>query len=379
MSRPDFQHFELEKLLSLYEYTVEYNYSESGVHPMMLGELLGDSGLQDALLETELNYPEVNGNTELRQLISERYDGAGPDNVLVTVGAAEANYVTAATLLEPGDEVVTMRPHYPQVWGLAKNAGITIKSFDLEESQGWAVNLDQLEESLTGRTKMIAVCNPNNPTGYILTDAEMDAIVDAADKVGAWILADEVYSGAERNRDEETRSFYGRYDRVLAINSMSKAYGLPGLRIGWVAGPEDMIDEIWRRHEYTTISSSMLGNKLAAIALSPEVRPQIIARTRELIQNGFDVLEETLARREGMFSIVPSQASAMTFVRYHLDINSSQLVERLRLEKSVLVVPGDMFGLDHHLRISFALPTDYLRPGLDRLNELMDEIAAENG
>ena len=112
-----------------------------------------------------------------------------------------------------------------------------------------------------------------------------------ADRVGAWILADEVYSGAERLTDEQTPSFYGRYDKVMAIGSMSKAYGLPGLRLGWAVAPAAIIDDIWARHEYVTISATMLSNKLAAIALSPEVRPRILARTRKYIRQGYPILE----------------------------------------------------------------------------------------
>jgi aspartate/methionine/tyrosine aminotransferase len=204
----------------------------------------------------------------------------------------------------------------------------------------------------------------------------MDAIVAAAARVGAWLTADEVYSGAEQLTDTQTPSFWGRYDRVLAMNSLSKAYGLPGLRIGWVVAPRETVDEIWARHEYTTISTTMLSNKLASIALSPQVRPRLIRRTREYIRGGFPILKEWLNSHPGVFTLVPPQAAAIAFVRYHLQVNSTELVERLIHEKSVLVVPGDHFGLDHCLRISFGLPPDYLAAGLDRIHELVVELQA---
>jgi aspartate/methionine/tyrosine aminotransferase len=227
---------------------------------------------------------------------------------------------------------------------------------------------------VTPKTKLIAVCNPNNPTGYILTEAEMDAIVATADRVGAWILADEVYRGAERSTDDETLSFYGRYDKVVAVGSMSKAYGMPGLRVGWVVGPPDTLDDIWARHEYITISATMLSNKLTAIALSPEVRPGILQRTRNYIRNGFPVLQQWMDEHENTFSFTPPQAAAICFVRYHLAINSTELADRLRKEKSVLMVPGDHFGMDNFLRISFGLPHDYLTAALDRTHDLVVEL-----
>ncbi|MGC8873086.1 MAG: aminotransferase class I/II-fold pyridoxal phosphate-dependent enzyme [Chloroflexia bacterium] len=366
-----FQYFEMERMMSKWENVVDYNLSESGVHPLTVRELVQDPAVQQELLDTSLNYPQANGLPLLRERIAALYPGATADNVLVTVGCAEANLISLLTVLQPGDEMVLMLPNYMQIWGIAHNFGFRLKAFHLREEKGWAPDLDELEAAVTDRTKLIALCNPNNPTGYILTQSEMDAIVEIAARVGAWILADEVYSGTERLTDVQTPSFWGRYDRVLAHNSMSKAYGLPGLRIGWVVGPADTVDEIWARHEYTTISGGMLDNKLAAIALSPEVRPRLIQRARDYIRRGFPILDGWLESHEGVFSLVPPQAAAIAFPRYHLPINSTELVQRLLREKSVFIVPGDHFGMDGYLRISFGLPPDYLRAGLDRIHELI--------
>ena len=273
----EFQPFLMERMMSKFEREVEYNLSESGVHPASLGELLAhDPHCMDDLLATGLDYPRVNGITGLRESIAALYDGTAADNILVTAGAIEANYITTRTLLSAPDEIVIMLPNYMQIWGIASNHGLTVRTFHLQEDRGWAPDLEELDDVVTAHTRLIAVCNPNNPTGSVLTRAEMDAIVAAAERVGAWILA--VYGGAERLQEEQTPSFYGRYDKVVAVGSLSKAYGLPGLRIGWVAGPAATIDDIWARHEYTTISATMLSNKLAAIALAPTVRPRIIHR-----------------------------------------------------------------------------------------------------
>jgi len=369
-----FQPFDMERMMSKWENVVEYNLSESGVYPVTVRELVDDPAMVEELLATELNYPQANGIIELREHIAALYPGATPDNVLVTVGCAEANFITLQTLLEAGDEMVVMLPNYMQIWGIGHNFGFRVRAFHLKEERGWAPDLDELNEAVSEKTRLIAVCNPNNPTGYVLTPEEMDAIVAAAERAGAWLLADEVYSGAERLTDTQTPSFWGRYDRVLAMNSLSKAYGLPGLRIGWVVGPADIVDEIWARHEYTTISTTMLANRLAAIALSPQVRPRLIQRTRDYIRRGFSILDEWLESHEGTFTLVRPQAAAIAFARYHLDVNSTEFVERLMREKSVFIVPGDHFGLDHHLRISFGLPPHYLQAGLDRIHELIVEL-----
>lgn len=372
-----FTPFDLEFTQSKWEQQVDINLTESGVHPLRLDELLGDDRASvDDLLRTEINYPHVNGNPVLRERIAALYDGAGIDNVLVTVGAAEANNIIMQTLMEPGDELATQTPTYLQVWGLARNAGHEANTFSLRPENGWALDVDELDANVNERTRVIAVCNPNNPTGYILTDAEMDAVVAAADRVGAWILADEVYRGAERLREEETPSFYGRYDKVLALGSMSKAYGLPGLRVGWVVGPPQTIEDLWRRHEYTTITASMLSNVLAAHALSPDVRPRLIERTRNYIRNGFPVLEQWMQGQGGLFSYTPPQASAVSFIRYHLELNSTALMEKLCREASVFVGAGDSFGMDHHLRIAFGQPREVLEEAFARIGKSLAKLAA---
>jgi aspartate/methionine/tyrosine aminotransferase len=370
----EFFPFEIERVMSKWENVVDYNLSESGSHPMSIRELVRDDTVIDHLLDMDQHYPQANGIIELRERIAALYPGSTAENVLVTTGCIEANFNTVLTVMKPGDEIVVMLPNYMQIWGIAKNFGFEPKAFNLKEEQGWAVDLEELNRVVTDRTKLIAICNPNNPTGHIMTEAEIQGVIDAASGVGAWILSDEVYAGAERVQDEETPTLWGQYDRVLAMGSLSKAYGLPGLRIGWVVAPLEMADEIWARHEYSTISATMMSNQLAAIALSSEVRPRLIQRTRDYVRSGFEILEEWVDDHDGILEMTPPQAAAIAFVRYKLPINSTEFCMRLIHEKSAYIVPGDHFGLDHHWRISYGLPEDYLRAGLQRVHELMEEV-----
>ncbi|MCG8416701.1 MAG: aminotransferase class I/II-fold pyridoxal phosphate-dependent enzyme [Proteobacteria bacterium] len=370
-----FHEFLLEKFQSEREQQAEFNYSDSSVEPVVLGELLELAGVPaEELLQTPLHYPEVNGQRDLRCLCAGLYDGAGPDNLLVTVGASEANAIIVDTLFEPGDAVAVMEPTYLQLAGLARNRGLRVDSFYLRHNGRWSLDVESLEAAVTAQTKAIALVNPNNPTGYILGPDEGEAIIRAADRVGAWIIADEVYAGTERLTDEITPSFYGRYDRVLAVNSTSKAYGLPGLRCGWIAGPTDTITALWRRHEYATISASVLANRLATLALSSPVRAKLLARSKSLIRRGFKTLETILAEHEGVFSVIPPMGSAVAFVRYDLAVNSVQFAQGLFEQKSVLVVPGDCFGLDRHIRVASGLSPDYAKPGLQRLSDYAGQL-----
>jgi aspartate/methionine/tyrosine aminotransferase len=369
-----FQPFDLERIMNRWENRVDYNLTESGVHPIGLRELLNDPELEIELLETTLGYPECNGSIELRENIARLYPGADASNVLVTVGCAEANFLSVQTVLAPGDEVLVMIPNYLQIWGLAHNLGLNRSAFHLGEEQGWAPDLSELETKASADTRLIAVCNPNNPTGHILSTSDMESIIGIADRSGAWILADETYAGSERLMDDDTPTFWGTYERVLVTSSLSKAYGLPGLRIGWVVGPSEVVEDIWERHDYAAISTTMLSNRLGAIALSPQVRPLLIQRGREYIRRGYSTLEDWIAGGSGDFSVVPPQAAAIAFVRYEIEINSTQLVDQLISEESVFVVPGDCFGVDRHLRISFGMPQAYLQAGLERISSVIAEL-----
>jgi aspartate/methionine/tyrosine aminotransferase len=370
-----FTPFDLEYSQSVWEQQVDINLTESGVHPITLEELIGSDGsLLNQLLSTEINYPHVNGIPRLRELIASLYNKASIDNVLVTVGAAEANQIVMQTLLDDGDELATLTPSYKQVWGIAENRGHAITTFSLNPEDNWSLNVGELDTAIGEKTKVVAVVNPNNPTGHIFTADEMQKIVAAADRVGAWILADEVYRGAEREQEEETESFFGLYDKVIAIGSMSKAYGLPGLRIGWIVAPPDMVEDVWRRHEYTTITASMLSNTLAAHALSPDVRPRLLGRARNYIRNGFPVLQEWMESQGGLFSYTPPQASAVSFIKYNLDINSTELMIKLIKEASVFIGAGDSFGMDHHIRIAFGQDKEVLEEAFSRIQITIESL-----
>ncbi len=365
--------FQMERMQSTWENLVDYNLSESGVHPMTLRELLeDDSGVLERLLQQELGYVQSNGTPELRDGIASLYADATRDHVLVTNGTAEANLISVLRLTELDDEIVLMLPNYMQLWGLTRGLGGNVRPFYLREENRWHPDLDELRSLVSRRTKLIAVCNPNNPTGAILTPAEMDQIIRIADSCGAWLLADEVYRGAELE-DSETKSFWGRYERTIITSGLSKAYGIPGLRIGWIVAAPPLIAECWSYHDYTTIGTSILSDILARVALEPVKRQKILLRTRNILRTNFPVLEEWIKNHGSMFSMIPPRAGAIAYFSYKLNVNSSELVEKLRKEKSVLIVPGDHFGMDRYLRIGYGPPPEYLKAGLDRIHETLLE------
>jgi aspartate/methionine/tyrosine aminotransferase len=365
--------FAMERLQSVWEHRVAWNVSESGVEPLRLEELADTQEDRTALFKLELGYTQTNGTIELRAAIAEMYPGATADHVQVTNGGSEANCIVLMHLLQPGDRVVMMTPNYMQALGLARSLGADVRTWPLllDEAAGrWRPDLDALATLVDERTKLIAICNPNNPTGARLTEDELNEIGSVASRAGAWILSDEIYRGAEREADE-TATAWGRYDRVLVTSGLSKAYGLPGLRIGWVTGPPGTIDALWGVHDYTTIAPGALSDRLARVALAR--RERLLARTRGIVRSNYAIVRRWIARRAGLSHIAP-EAGAIVFVRYRHAINSTALIERLRDEQSVLAVPGDHFEMDGYLRLGFGSHPALLIGALERIGELLDTI-----
>src|SRR6185295_16088746 len=372
------EQFAMERMQSTYENQVDFNLSESGVQPLRLAELVDDEAARDALMTEALRYTQSNGTVPLRSDIAALYPGASADHIQVTNGGSEANYITTWNLVEPGDEVVMMVPNYMQTWGLARAFGGVIKEWPLVNRGGrWRVDLDALAGLVSPRTKLIVICNPNNPTGARFEAADLDGIAAIATRHGTWILSDEIYRGAELD-GRETPSMWGRSDRVIVTSGLSKAYGLPGLRIGWIVGPPATIASLWSYHDYTTISPGALSDFLARRALAPSPRARILARTRQMLNQNFPIIAAWLDAHGDLFSYNPPDAGAIVYVRYHHPINSTELVTQLREQKSVLIVPGDHFGMDGYLRIGFGDDPEYLRNGLNRLNDLIAECGLRN-
>jgi aspartate/methionine/tyrosine aminotransferase len=364
----------MERMQSQWENRVAHNLSESGVHPMAVEELL-EPGERDALLRQKLVYVQSNGTEELRAAVAALHPGAGPDDVVVGNGTAEANFISVWRLVEPGDEVVMLLPNYMQIWGLVRGLGATVVPVHLREELDWAPDLDELKRALTSRTRLVVLCNPNNPTGSVLSAEVARRLVDVVAGHGAWLLVDEVYRGAERD-GVETPTFWGGYERTVVTGGLSKAYGLPGLRIGWVVAPADLAAELWGRKDYLTISAGALSDVLARKALRPEVRARILDRTRGILRANYPVLEAWVGRRRETFRLVPPRAGAIAYLRYAWKVNSTELVVRLRDEQSVLIVPGDHFGMDGYLRVGFGNEPEDLRAGLERIDGVLRSLDA---
>ncbi len=359
--------FEMERMQSLHWHEVEYDLSESGVRALSIRELLGERA--DATLDVALGYPLSEGAEETREAIASWYPGATPANVTVVNGGSEANYLVLWSLLEPGDRLAFMVPNYLQGLALGRHFGEASDTFALVRGDGrWELDREALRRAVTEHTRVVMVCNPNNPTGAVLSEAEMDAIVEAADAVGAWIVADEIYRGAEVEADEITPTFWGRSDRVIVTSGLSKAFAMPGLRVGWLVAPPEIIEDVWIHHDYTTLTPGMLSDRLTAFALRPDVRERILARTRSIVRANLPLIEAWIERHRDVLTYVRPVAGAIAYLEYDLRVGSTELTDRIRREQSVLLVPGDMFGLGRGFRVGFGFDPEATAKGLERVS-----------
>ena len=361
------EEFTLERIQSLYENLVEFNLSDSGVHPYRLNELLTTEQQQE-LLNLELGYGWTNGKTELRQSIANLYPGKTAENVIVTNGSAEANFLMVMSVLKPGDELIVVVPNYLQIAGWAKAVGVKVIEVPLLQEKGWLPDLDQLQSLVTDNTKMITICHPNNPTGSTLPMAQIEQLTAFARDNDLYLHADEVYKGAEFDGNE-LPSFADLYEKAIVTCGLSKAMAMPGLRIGWLVGPAEEIYASWQSKDYTSITTGAVSEYVANIVLQPEFRQKVLQRSKDYLIDHLAFVSGWVERNSHWLSFIPPKAGGMAFVKYDLPVNSTELVHEFREKLGVFLLPGDVYGMDGYFRIGIGAPKAHLEVGLERISE----------
>ena len=370
-----FPSFDLERIQSIYENSVEINLTESGIEPLSLKELMNPKELEE-LLNLPLGYGYTQGTPLLRQRISNLYEGADENNVLVTSGSSEAIFLSAVLTVSKGDRVVMMTPNYLSFNGVAEALGAEVDYVPLLKKEKWEWDLDCLDEAVSDKTKVISVCNPNNPTGSVLNLEQMLKIVEIAGRVGAYLLVDEVYIGAELGSNL-TKSFLGMYEKTIVTSGLSKSYAHPGLRIGWIISGKRFVEEAWAIKDYTTIASSSLSQHIATKVLEPETITKLRSRTKVLLNKNLETFSKWILPYSNHLSFLKPEAGGFAFVEYDMDINSTDLVHDLRKNEEVFIVPGDSFGIDKYFRIGLGHESIGFSKGLDLLSEGLTRVFPE--
>jgi aspartate/methionine/tyrosine aminotransferase len=365
--------FEMERMQSTWENLVPYDMSESGVRPVTLRGLV-ELGLDlDAALDVPLGYSQSNGTLQLREQLADSYPGSTVNHVEVTNGTSEANYLVALSVLEAGDEMAMEIPNYMQLWGVPQSLQAPVRTFRLRPDRGWEPDWDQFEQAVNPRTRLLYLSNPNNPSGAILSADAMNRIVRRCEEMDTWLLADEVYLGAEIEGDR-TRSFWGMSEKVIVTSGLSKAYGIPGVRIGWIIAPPPLVETCWSQHDYLTIGPNKLSDMVARVAVTPANRETLYRRTRTILAANLPIIARWAGGFGDLLEFNRPRAGAMALVRYRSTTPSIDLCERIRVEQSTLVVPGSHVGLEGYLRIWYGGRQDYITEGLRRIGAVLSTL-----
>jgi aspartate/methionine/tyrosine aminotransferase len=252
-----------------------------------------------------------------------------------------------------------------QLWGVPRSLGARIQVFSLRPELAWEPDWETSEKTVVPGTRLVYVSNPNNPTGAVLSEAAMVRIVRRCEEVSAYLIADEAYVGAEIFR-ERTKSFWGMSDRVIVTSGLSKAWPIPGVRIGWIVGPKEIIAQCWAQHDYLTIGPNKLSDALACIAVTPENREKCYDRTRAVLKANLPIASTWVKSFRGHLSWRPPEAGAIGLIKYNGAVNSLELAETIRARQNTLVVPGDHLGAKGYIRIWLGGREEFLLEGLRR-------------
>lgn len=369
------RNFGVEIWMNHYETKCEFNLAETCVESLTVAELLDMAGKTDIaqeLLPLKLTYGEIEGSVRLRKLVAGLYERQAMENVVITHGAIGANALVHQTLVEPGDRVISVLPTYQQHYSIPESIGSDTQILRLAERTGFLPDLEELKALATPGTKLIAINNPNNPTGSLIDRAYLQHIVEIARACGAWILCDEVYRGTDQEGDGMTASIADLYDKGISTGSMSKTYSLAGLRLGWIAGSVDLIHAVSIHRDYNTISVGMLDDHFAAIAL--ENRDKILERSHRITRTNLAILSDWVDAEPSISWIKP-RSGTTALLKYDLPISSEEFCVRLLERTGVMFTPGSAMDMEGYLRIGYANGEAVLREGLKRVSQFLKETA----
>lgn len=364
--------FAVEQWMNEHENSCVHNLAETCVASLTVEELLeltgvGRAGL-DELLPLRLTYGDILGSHRLRSAIGALYDQCGVDDVLVTHGAIGANKLVYETVVEPKHRVITFEPTYQQHRSIPASYGADVRVLRLRPENRYLPDLDELRSLVTANTSIISFTNPNNPTGALIGESMLRDIIDIAAGDDAYVLCDEVYRGTDQHGDGTTASIFDLYDRGVAVGSMSKAFSLAGLRLGWIVAPRHLLSAVEVHRDYSTISVGMIDDRLAAFAL--EHAEQILERSRALTRTNLAILSEWVDDEPRIDWIKPSSGTT-ALLRYDLELTSREFCLQLLERTGVMLTPGSALAVEGGVRIGYANHTQVLQAGLPLVSEFL--------
>jgi aspartate/methionine/tyrosine aminotransferase len=366
--------FKVEDWFNQYEKLSKYDMADTCVESLSLEELFQLVGNKeehlDYILKKRLNYGDIQGSERLKRAISSLYENSVEEkNITVTHGAIGANQLVMLSLIEKGDEVVSILPTYQQHYSIPKSIGANVTTVFLKEENSWLPDLNELKSKVTQNTKIICMNNPNNPTGSVISDEMLNKIVDIARENDVYILCDEVYRGLEHN-GVVSKSIVQLYEKGISTCSLSKIFSLAGLRLGWIVAPDDVMEKIIIQREYNTISVSAIDDYFGAISI--ENKEKILSRNLPKILSGKKILLDWLSQENEIDCIEP-KGGTTALLRYKKDMKSVDLCKRLLSDTGVLFLPASTLEMEGYLRIGYCSNVSMLKNGLEIFSSWLRE------
>ena len=365
--------------MTRHETHVRYDIAESGILPLTVNDLLAfeapesREATRDRLLALPLGYSEARGTEALRTQLAATYTRGDADHILVTTGAIEANFLLFNVLLDAGDHVIAPYPAYQQLYSVPQAIGCEVSLWHVGPETGYRYDLDALERLVTPRTRVIIVNTPHNPTGAMLPPEAARRIYELGREVGATVIGDEAYRWlAVPGGEPFAPPMFDLGERGVSVGTLSKPFGLPGLRIGWIAGPPDLIQRCWGMRDYISLSPGKLNDALAQLAMIH--RDRIVDRNRRIIEANLATASHWMAERADFMSWTPPRGGLLALLKYDLPIASLELADRLATDYSVMLAPGSAFGYEHHLRLGVGQRPDIFEAGLRETGKCLDEV-----
>jgi aspartate/methionine/tyrosine aminotransferase len=345
--------FRIEHYFARHEFTAQFMLSSSDSESRSVNELLElEPDARQQMEALRLGYTEVPGAPALRKAIAAIYDGIGADNVRVFSSAEECIYVAYRALVGPQDHVIVETPHYESAAELARATGAGVSRWIRRFEDGWTHDLASLRKLVRPNTKLIYIATPSNPLGLLMPRGVLDDVLDIARDRKMVVLCDEVYRELEHDPAKRLPACCDLYDHAISIGSMSKSYGLAGLRLGWLACRDKaLLAECTDYKMYTTICSSAPSEFLSALALRN--RETLLSRNLDIIRRNLPILEAFFRRHSDLFDVVMADASPICFPRINMKSDVREFCDRLVAQTSVMLLPGTVYDQPQHVRIGF--------------------------
>lgn len=345
--------FRIERYYARHEFTTRYMLSSSDCESRTIGELLElEPGAHERLLGTWCGYTEPAGAPELREAIAALYERIEPEHVIVTSCAEEGIFLLNHAVLEAGDHAIVETPCYESALELARSTGAEVSGWARSHRDGWAHDLDALEASLRPGTRLLYVNQPHNPTGTLMDRATFEHVAGLAASHGIVLFGDEVYRELEHDRADRLPAVCDLDERAVSLGSISKSYGLPGLRIGWLVTRDARIrDAVLALKDYTTICSSAPSELLTALALRH--RDVLLERNLGIVEHNLPLLDAFLEAHARTFAWTRPTASPIGFARVEGLGDVDAFCERLARDAGVLLLPGSVYDRPDHVRIGY--------------------------